>query len=52
MRLLAVLLIAETATLLAGARIAWVRTRPDPVRAEAAHGIADLEAYLREMSRD
>lgn len=53
MKLLAVLLFAEIAVLLAGARIAWVITRPDPVAAEAECGTAQLEVYLREMaSRD
>ena len=52
MKLLAVLLIAETVTLIAAARIIWVISRPDPVAAEAERGTADLEVYLREMSRD
>ncbi len=52
MKLLAVLLITETVVLLAGARIAWVISRPDPVHAEAERGTAQLEVYLREMSRD
>ena len=58
MKLFAVFVIAMAVMLLVAAcLVRWLvpwpgPSAPDPVAAEAERGTADLEVYLREMSRD